>query len=104
MEEEDDDPSCDDPGSSPDGERVGRKGDGCYVWTKSGECLMGDDDFEGCDPADDASCDGVCEELTMRFAADAKRTDGTVLVASRGIEEEAPLRIYRLDLDGETQC
>ncbi len=86
SEVEEEDPSCDDPRSSPDGARVGRKGDGCYVWAKSGECLMGDDDFEGCDPADDASCDGVCEELTTRLAADAKRTVDWELMYTECVE------------------
>lgn len=70
-----------------DGERLGPAGDGCYVTSKTGECLFGEGEgFAGCDIDDDSSCDATCEELTNRLKVDAALEVDSELLYSECID------------------
>lgn len=72
-----------------DGARLGPEGDGCYVTSKTGECLFGDGDgFSGCDIGDDSSCDAACEDLTNRLKADAELEVDSELLYSECIDNQ----------------
>jgi len=59
---------------------IGPVGLGCYVLGHGGECLWGDDEFQGCNINDPSSCQGVCAELEQRQEADAAKSYDAELV------------------------
>jgi hypothetical protein len=59
---------------------VGPVGLGCYVLGRGGDCLWGDDEFQGCNVNDPNLCANVCEELERRQEADAEKSFPAELV------------------------
>jgi hypothetical protein len=51
---------------------IGPKGAGCFARGRAGDCLWDDSEFEPCTQGD-PKCEGLCQELDQRYAADAAK-------------------------------
>lgn len=62
---------------------LGPNGLGCYLFGRGGDCLLSDDDFNGCEVNDPLSCTDACDLLQERLADDAARRFDTRVVEAR---------------------
>lgn len=76
---------------------LGPQGLGCYMTGRGGTCLLGDEDFTGCDEGETASCEESCQLLQERLEQDAAHPFDVEVLLAECTDEGACASVLRVD-------